>query len=255
MKTKNRIWICPLIVIGLILILTNSCGEKDNDNNDPAAITDKDGNVYTSVTIGTQVWMAQNLKTNKYNDGTTIPNVTDNTAWNNLAVFEVPICILNGAFCWYNNNQVTYEDDYGKLYNFGAVETGKLCPTGWHVPNTTEWRTLTNQYKIYEYPIDPVDPYGTVGNELMESGTTHWISGNGTNETGYTALPGGHRSSDGTFRSIGAGGYYWTSTGGGDKYRGYAFYHPIPLGSFGHTPLGSMLSAREGLSVRCLKDN
>ena len=123
MKTKNGILLCLTMVMGLHLILINSCS-KDEAENNPASITDKDGNVYTSVTIGTQVWMVENLKTTKYNDGTPIPNVTDNTEWSNLTT---------PAYCWYDND-ITKKNPYGALYNGYAVRTGKLCPTGWHVP-------------------------------------------------------------------------------------------------------------------------
>ena len=96
-----------------------------NPNLTYGSITDKDGNVYRTIQIGTQVWMAENLKTTKYNDGNSIPNVTDNTTWRNLAT---------PAYCYYNNDGVTNKSIYGALYNWFTVNTGKLCPTGWHVP-------------------------------------------------------------------------------------------------------------------------
>ena len=89
-----------------------------------ASITDADGNVYTSVTIGTQEWMVENLRTTKYSDGTSIPNVTDGDEWSDIET---------AAWCNYDNSS-TNDATYGKLYNWYAVETGKLCPTGWHVP-------------------------------------------------------------------------------------------------------------------------
>jgi uncharacterized protein (TIGR02145 family) len=114
-----------------LLILTYSCDGKDEEPNDK--ITDKDGNVYTSVTIGTQTWMVENLKTTKYNDGTAIPNVTDFSAWRNL---------ITPAYSWPYNDASTYKAAYGGIYNWYAVNTGKLCPTGWHVPANNEWNTL-----------------------------------------------------------------------------------------------------------------
>jgi len=100
-------------------------------------ITDIDGNYYTTVTIGTQVWMVENLKTTKYNDGTGIPLVTDNTVWCNLST---------PGYCWYNNDETTYKNPYGALYNWHTVHTGKLCPSGWHVPTDSEWITLTSYF-------------------------------------------------------------------------------------------------------------
>ena len=97
-------------------------------------VVDIDGNVYHTVTIGTQVWMVENLKTTKYNDGTAIPLVTDNTAWGALTT---------PGYCWYNNDSATYKNTYGALYNWYAVNTGKLAPTGWHVPTDSEWTVLT----------------------------------------------------------------------------------------------------------------
>ena len=96
-------------------------------------VTDIDGNVYHTVTIGTQTWMVENLKTTKYNDGTAIPLVTDSTAWLNLTT---------PGYCWYNNDAATYKNTYGALYNWFTVNTSKLAPSGWHVPTDAEWTTL-----------------------------------------------------------------------------------------------------------------
>ncbi len=101
-------------------------------------VTDIDGNVYNAVTIGTQVWMVENLKTTKYNDGNAISNVTDDAEWHSLTT---------DAYCWYDNNPSTYKADYGAMYNWYAVKTGKLCPTGWHVPLDAEWTILVSFFR------------------------------------------------------------------------------------------------------------
>ena len=103
------------------------------DTTTNSTITDVDGNVYTSVTIGTQEWMTENLRTSKYSDGSAIPNVKDDTQWSNLST---------AAWSHYDNDN-QYDTIYGKLYNWYTVETGKLCPTGWHVPTDAEWTILT----------------------------------------------------------------------------------------------------------------
>jgi hypothetical protein len=105
-------------------------------------IRDIDGNVYKTVTIGKQVWMAENLKTSKYNDGRAIPLVTDNTAWEAL---NTP------AYCWYDNDESANKTKCGALYNWFAVNTNKLCPTGWHVPNDREWTNLPPLSGGYRY--------------------------------------------------------------------------------------------------------
>jgi len=157
-------------------------------------VTDIDGNVYHIITIGTQVWIVENLKTTKFNDGTVIPIVTDNTAWSNLTT---------PGYCWYNNDAATYKDPYGALYNGYAVHTGKLAPSGWHVPTRTEWTTLINY----------LGGEGLAGGKIKEADTVHWNSPNAgaTNESGFTALPGGSRKS-GTFNYIGQGCYLWSTT-------------------------------------------
>ena len=158
-------------------------------------VLDTDGNIYHTVTIGTQVWMVENLKTTRYNDGTSIPLITDASSWSSLA---------SAGFSRYNNDSTTYGSTYGALYNWYAVNTGKLAPAGWHVPTDAEWAAL--------------DTYlggdAVAGGTLKEAGTTHWLAPNtgATNSSGFFALPGGYRSDDGTFNSIGYGGVLWSSS-------------------------------------------
>jgi uncharacterized protein (TIGR02145 family) len=160
-----------------------------------STVTDADGNVYHTVTIGTQTWTVENLKSTKYNDGTAIPNVTDSTAWNNLTT---------PGYCWYNNDATTNKNIYGALYNWYAVNTGKLAPVGWHVPTDSEWRILS----VY------LGGDNVSGGALKESGTTHWYTPNAgaTNSSGFSALPGGYRYYDGSFWGIGNFGYWWSAT-------------------------------------------
>lgn len=99
-----------------------------------AELTDIDGNEYHTIEIDTIVWMAENLKTTRYNDGTTIPHVTDPVEWAGL---DTP------ALCFYGNEDYYNKNIYGGLYNWYAVNSGKLCPSGWHVPTDDEWNALT----------------------------------------------------------------------------------------------------------------
>lgn len=195
------------------------------------SITDIDGNTYKTVTIGTQTWMAENLKVTKYNDGIAIPNVTDDTAWGELTT---------GALCDYDNTPSNSET-YGKLYNWHAVNTGKLCPTGWHVPSDAEWTELT----------DYLGGTSVAGGKLKETGTTHWASPNtgATNETGFTALPGGRRIYYVSFINIGYFGLWWSATESSATnawYRAmYSDYSNVGRNDY---------SKELGCSVRCLRD-
>jgi uncharacterized protein (TIGR02145 family) len=130
MKMKSRIWFCKLIVVGLGIIFIDSCKKK---NEVPkvliaSTMTDKDGNVYSSVIIGKQVWLVENLKTTKYNDGKPIQLITDSMEW---SLLNTP------AYCWYKND-VASKDTYGALYNWFAASSGKLCSIGWHAPSSVE---------------------------------------------------------------------------------------------------------------------
>ena len=249
MKTRLRSCPCPsvLTVLGLLLILPVSC-KKTEDN--PETVNDKDGNRYTWVTIGTQVWMKENLKTTKYNDGISIPLVTDNTAWSGLAA---------PGYCWYNSNEASYKSTYGALYNWYAVNTGKLCPAGWHVPTDTEWTALLNYLNINGFNYDGSTSGWKVGKSL--AATTLWASsstpgavGNSDypdkrNVTGFTAFPGGWRDIDGAVKDLGSWGFWWSDTekDAANAWSRYLIYSS----TYG---LDDISDKRCGFSVRCLRD-
>ncbi len=148
-------------------------------------VTDIDGNIYKTVKIGNQWWMAENLKTTKYRNGDAVPNVTDNAAWEGLKT---------GAYCWYNND-ITNKNIYGALYNWYAVNDSRnLAPSGWHVATVAEWDNLVLTLDP-DAQLDNIVQSAIAGAKLKEAGSAHWISPNlATNETGFTALPGGERN-------------------------------------------------------------
>ncbi|MCX6238839.1 MAG: fibrobacter succinogenes major paralogous domain-containing protein [Bacteroidia bacterium] len=231
MREKRNTWFRLLFIIGCFIVLVGSCN-KDQD--DPNIVKDIDGNIYHTVTIGNQVWMVENLKTTKYRNGDLIPNVMDSVQWRSLTT---------GAYCNYKNN-VSYVTTYGHLYNWYAVSDPRnLAPKGWHVASVAEWDVL----------------YSFVNGEcgkLKEAGTTHWYSPNkyATNETGFTALPGGARSYDGSFSGISYLGTWWTSTqypSGGSGVYGY--YDGLGYSNGGMQEGGT--DCLIGYSVRCLRDN
>jgi len=192
-------------------------------------VTDHDGNVYNTVKIGTQVWMAENLKTTKYNDNTAIPLVTDYSEWRSLTT---------PAYCWYDND-ISNKTTYGALYNWYTVNTGKLCPTGWHVPSDEEWTILTNYLG------------SMAGGRMRETGTTHWNSPNtdATNDSKFTALPGGDRSNNGTFGSIGFDGYWWSAT---ESNAAYAWDRLMDF--YVSNVSRYDVNKEVGFSVRCVSD-
>lgn len=215
-------------------------------------VTDIDGNVYKTVKIGDQIWMVENLRTSRFNDGSPILNITNDTEWINLYE-ETELGInITAAYCWYNNDSLTYEKDYGKLYNFGAAYSEKLCPVGWHVPSFLELSELFDPYKTLTGPL------AAFGEELMEEGDKHWIEPAGTNETGFTGLPGGMRSSSGTFSGIGTIGDLWSSTPWASLDNpdaiGMAHYYPLPCSIYIMTRMSSSTVLGNGFSIRCLKD-
>lgn len=159
-------------------------------------VVDVDDNLYNTVEIGTQIWMAENLKTTHFNNEDPISEVQLPNDWINLNT---------AAYCWYNNDEATYGSVYGALYNWYAVEDGTLCPEGWSVPTDEDWTALTTF----------LGGESVAGGKLKEEGTTHWLTPNtdATDEFGFTALPGGFRYRlDGNFNDLGELSYWWTST-------------------------------------------
>ncbi len=199
-------------------------------------IKDVDGNVYKTVTIGTQTWMAENLKTSKYSDGTIIPNVKDSLEWEKLTT---------DAWCYYNND-AAYNAKYGKLYNWYAVSkttngNKNVCPTGWHAPSDSEWTVLT----------DYLGGEIVVGGKMKEVGTTSWNSPNtdATNISLFSALPGGNRYDGGNYFSNGYNGFWWSST---EYNTNVAWFRN--LNYYFSDANRNNFNKRNGFSVRCLKD-
>jgi uncharacterized protein (TIGR02145 family) len=212
---------------------TSAGGTSNGDDKTfTTTVADKDGNVYNIVAIGTQVWMKENLKTTKYKDGTDIPLVTDLTEWSNLTT---------PGYSWYYNDAATYKNKYGALYNGFTVTTDKLCPSGWHVPTDIEWTTLTTY----------LGGESIAGSKLKEAGTSYWDYPNtgATNETNFTALPGGYRVNTGTFSHEKTDGTWWSSSEFSSTFGWFRQMNSSSSNVYRINILKSM-----GLSVRCVRD-
>ena len=191
-----------------------------------------DGNVYSIVKIGSQIWIAENIKTTRLNDSTSIPNVTDQTIWASLTT---------PARCWCNNDSISYNNQFGALYNWYEVNIGKLAPKGWHVATDEEWVTLTYFLGNSE-----------AGGKLKESWTLNWLAPNTgvTNETHLTTLPGGGRGQDnGTFEGLGVVSFWRTSIVLDDT---YSRFRSVGYNNSGVGKSGS--GKNNGLYVRCIKN-
>ena len=207
-----------------------------------------DGVTYNTVSIGNQCWFKENLRTTKYNDGTSITNVTDKATWTSTT---------SGAYCWFNNDSLTYSATYGALYNWYAVNTGKLCPSGWHVPSDAEWTTLTNYLSANStYWCGGNSSYiakSLASTTSWDSSTNYCAVGNNlsaNNSTGFSALPGGYRFySDGSFYSLDKHGYWWSSTenDGSNAWNRNLNYNNANVNRNNN-------NKRNGFSVRCLRD-
>ena len=214
-------------------------------------VTDVDGNVYDTVTIGTQTWMKENLKAIHFNNGDPIPNKTDNTEWSNLTT---------SAYCYYENSTIN-GGIYGGLYNFYAVSDSRnLCPSGWHIPTDSEWKTLEMYLGMNQSQADGIGLRGTnEGGKLKEIGDTGWpnpelyhwhFDVGATNETGFTALPGSYRHFTGVFG--GGGGYdglWWSSSESSTEnaWKRELWYDSSKI-------IRNYESKKEGVSIRCVRD-
>jgi uncharacterized protein (TIGR02145 family) len=166
-------------------------------------VSDAEGFLYKTVLINNKVWMAENLRTKKYNDNSDVTNITDGAAW---------AALTTEAYCWYGNDETTNKPLYGALYNWYAVNNGNLCPTGWHVPTDAEFKALEIFLGMTQTEADAGSWRGTSQGVQLKS-AAGWTAGNGTNVSGFTALPGGYRYyGNGSFQGVGTIGYFWSST-------------------------------------------
>jgi len=225
-------------------------------------VHDIEGNEYKTVTINSQEWMAENLRTTKYNDGTDIPYVTENSAWANLDT---------GAFCWYDNDE-SYRDSYGALYNWHAVNLGKLCPSGWRVPTDSDWKILKGTVDTQFGVDDPVwdeissrsgsdagqklkscrQANSPLGEDCKTTAHPRWAGGthHGTDDYGFSAFAGGFRHGGG-FANLGSNGYWWTATKH-EVSANSAWSHNLWFGTDG---AGRNSNEKAyGFSVRCIRD-
>jgi uncharacterized protein (TIGR02145 family) len=194
-------------------------------------VTDVDGNTYNTVTIGSQIWMAENLKVTHYRNGDAIPYLSDASAWSSTG---------SGAYCYYDN-LLSNATTYGNLYNWAAVSDSRnIAPTGWHVPTYSEWQTL----------LSTLGGYTIAGDKLKESGTSHWNSpNNGNNSSGFTALGSGLRDQTGTYFGMYYSSAWWTSTIDVDP---YAWGNVV---SYNVSTVNTVVYERPlGFPVRCVKD-
>lgn len=225
-------------------------------------LTDIDNNTYKTIQIGTQTWMAENLKTTRYNDGSDIPHVTDSLEWLNLA---------SPGYCWYKNDESTYEDVYGALYNWYCINTDKLCPAGWHVPTDPEWTALENYLQNNGYNYDGIldsDNNRNTNNKTAKAlaSTNGWYMVSGTsgfdgvigrtdypdkrNASGFTAIAASHRDNYARFLSNGYNAGFWcaTETGPGTAYIRNMSWNQVDVIRY------SAVDKKQGFSIRCVKD-
>ncbi len=219
------------------VLITWGCSKSD-DNNTPntATVTDIDGNIYHTVTIGTQTWMVENLKVTKFRNGVAIPNITDGQQWRSATT---------SAYCNYNNNLANVAT-YGRLYNWYAVnDSNKICPPGWHIPTYQEWATLMNF----------LGGENVAGDKLKEKGPAHWGISNtsATNENGFTALPAGTRSFEYAttdFSNQGGETFWWTSS----VHNATIAWHSSINCLMPVISINCQLNKKNGFSLRCIKD-
>ncbi len=218
-----------------VIVVNENAGSTPvmENHTDTSGFRDIDGNNYKTVQIGSQIWMSENLRVSRYMDGTPIACIADSERWKSLT---------SAAYCWVNNDSVSYAILYGALYNWYAVNSAKLCPGGWHVPSNSDWDILTNH-------LGGAD---IAGGKLKEIDTIHWDKPNiaATNESGFTAIPAGGRGDDGIFGNFGQNNILWSTSEFDAKFawfRSISYYYPDIF--------GYCFNKKNGFSVRCLRYN
>lgn len=233
MKIRERFPIYCLLMASLILFILGSCSDDDNDidntTNNTTFTDSRDGNVYKTVTIGSQVWMAENLRF--------LPSVIGPNVGSQISPCYY-VFGYDGTDLIQAKAAANYRT-YGVLYNWEAAKFA--CPDGWHLPSDEEWKSLTTY----------LGGESIAGGKLKEAGTSHWNSPNvgATNETGFNGLPGGNRDISSTFLLLGVSGHWWSSSKGSEI---DAWYRGIYRGQI---YVGRNRNGKEfGFSVRCVKD-
>jgi uncharacterized protein (TIGR02145 family) len=259
---KKNLKIAVLFI--LIVFACNSCKKDDNSPENPykgktttvfnpnvtyGTMTDQDGNEYKTVTIGTQTWMAENLRTTKYRDGSAIPNVTNKTEWKSLTT---------GAYCTYNNTEnVDTIATYGRLYNwYTIIDNRNIAPEGWHVPTDAEWKTLEMFLGMNQTQADEIGWRGTdQGKQLAETGNTHWYYYSGTNLSGFSALPAGYREDYfGSFWFYTETGLWWLATDFSETDAFCRCLGLIGLSEDREKVFRGYNKKKFGCSIRCIRD-
>lgn len=210
-----------------------------NIQSNPGAGVTFDGYTYASIVLGNgQEWMAENLRTSVYANGDTIANILNNSEW---------LVDTMGAWAYYNNT-AQYENPYGKLYNwFAAIDPRNVCPTGWHVPTDAEWNTLIG-YLDPNFDPNALTQSQIAGGYMKTAGSQYWQGTNpyGTNQSGFSGLPGGARSPD--FWALGTEGYWWSST----EYVSASWIRKLTYAN--GDVYRDAVNTDNGFSIRCLKD-
>jgi uncharacterized protein (TIGR02145 family) len=220
----------------------HTCGAPNVHNPDLTygSMTDQEGNVYKTIVIGTQEWMAENLNTSIYRNGDPIPTNLDYATWSSTT---------SGAWAYYNND-VSNACPYGKLYNwYTCVDERGLCPTGWHVPLIEEWSTFINYLDMFA--VGGNNSFYASGGMMKSSGTQYWQIPNtdANNESGFSGIPGGTRYNNSFFYDIGNLGLWWSSS---ENFSNLALYRELNYFT-GNVAQYSSAKA-DGFSVRCLRD-
>jgi len=236
-KTINSGWIFNFVFSCLFLLFMAGC------KNDLSMVNDVDGNSYHTIKIGTQTWMVENLKTTKFNDGAPITLIRDSASWK---------AALSPGYCFYRNDSAKNKLTYGALYNWYAVNTGKLAPKGWHIPTDAEWSVLI-KYVSSKYNTSCSAAKALALNSIWRQDSTGCSVGNDqtkNNGSGFSAVPGGIRNvSSGSYASLDSNGNWWSST---QVVPGWAGRISL-YNNFGDVGRGNEFT-QAGLSVRCIKD-
>lgn len=244
MNNKGIIWFYTVLLTAILLLIWTGCKKDSNSGGTSTAVfntdltygtmTDQDGNTCKTIQIGNQIWMAENLKVSSYRNGDPIETTNPST----LSISNE----VNPEYQWPGLNDEGSVATYGRLYTWNVVNDSRnLAPEGWHVASYQEWTTL----------VDTLGGQNVAGGKLKEFGTTHWVSPNtgATNESGFTALPGGLRDPGGFFYTNGQSGNWWTSTESVSSKAWHAYTDGVAIYLL-------LLESPEsvGYSVRCVKD-